>query len=127
MQEPGRPETSQRVAVKAVGRAIHLVSFALSHATESGVPLERLVELTGWEPELVSEAVARAPYPLRPPAQHFLARLAPPGLDPGAVAQAAASADATARLQELTCREASDLAASSNQTWVVPRGRPNDW
>jgi hypothetical protein len=113
MQELGRPETSQHVAVKAVGRAVHLVSFALRHATESGVPLERLVELTGWEPELVSEAVARAPDPLRPPAQHFVARLAPAGLDPSAVAQAAASAEATARLQELTQRILADVDAWS--------------
>src|SRR4051794_17380343 len=94
MQETGRPEAGQHVAVKAVGRAVHLVSFALRHATESGVPLDRLVELTGWEPELVSEAVARAPDPLRPPAQHFVARLAPTGFDPSAVAQAAAGAQA---------------------------------
>ena len=49
MQEPGRPESGQHVAVKAVGRAVHLVVFALRHAAESGVPLERLVELTGWD------------------------------------------------------------------------------
>ena len=60
MRELGRPESGQHVAVKAVGRAVHLVSFALRHAAESGVPLDRLVEVTGWEPELVSEAVARA-------------------------------------------------------------------
>jgi hypothetical protein len=108
MQEPGRPETSQHVAVKAVGRAVHLVSFALRHATESGVPLQRLVELTGWEPELVSEAVARAPDPLQPPAS-LVARLAPAGLDPVAVAQAAASVEATARLQALTQRILADV------------------
>jgi hypothetical protein len=113
MQELGRPESGQHVAIKAVGRAVHLVSFALRHATESGVPLERLVELTGWEPELVSEAVARAPDPLRPPAQHFVARLAPAGFDPSAVAQAAASAEATARLQELTQRILADAEAWS--------------
>ena len=113
MQEPGRPETSQHVAVKAVGRAVHLVSFALRHATESGVPLDRLVELTGWEPELVSEAVARASDPLRPPAPHFVAQLAPAGLDPSAVARAAASAETTARLQELTQRILTDVEAWS--------------
>ena len=91
MQELGRPETSQHVAVKAVGRAVHLVSFALRHATESGVPLERLVELTGWEPDVVTEAVARAPDPLQPPVS-LVARLAPAGLDPDAVAQAAVGA-----------------------------------
>jgi hypothetical protein len=113
MQELGRPESGQHVAIKAVGRAVHLFSFALRHATESGVPLERLVELTGWEPELVSEAVARAPDPLRPPAQHFVARLAPAGFDPSAVAQAAASAEATARLQDLTQRILADVEAWS--------------
>ena len=113
MQELGRPESGQHVAIKAVGRAVHLVSFALRHATESGVPLERLVELTGWEPELVSEAVARAPDPLRPPAPHFVAQLAPAGLDPSAVAQAAASAEATADLKELTRRILTDVDAWS--------------
>ena len=113
MRELGRPETSQHVAVKAVGRAVHLVSFALRHATECGVPLDRLVELTGWEPELVSEAVARAPDPLRPPAQRFVAQLAPAGLDPRAVAQAAASAEATSRLQDLTQRILADVDAWS--------------
>jgi hypothetical protein len=113
MQELGRSESGQHAAVKAVGRAVHLVSFALRHAAESGVPLERLVELTGWEPELVSEAVARAPDPLRPPAPQFVAQLAPAGLDPSAVAQAAASAEATADLKELTRRILTDVNAWS--------------
>jgi hypothetical protein len=114
MQEPGRPATGQHVAVKAVGRAVHLVSFALRNAKKLGVPLERLIELTGWEPELVSEAVAREPDPLRPPAPGFVAQLAPAGLDPGAVAQAAASVEATARLQALTQRILADVG---NDEW----------
>src|SRR5829696_6974034 len=113
MRELGRPESGQHVAVKAVGRAVHLVSFALRHAAECGVPLARLVELTGWEPELVREAVARAPDPMRPPAASFVARLAPAGLDPDAVAQAAASVEATADLKELTQRILTDVAAWS--------------
>jgi hypothetical protein len=96
MHELGRPETGQHVAVKAVGRAVHLVTFALRHAAESAVPVERLAELTGWEPQLVNEALARAPE------SSFVARLAPPGLDPAAVARAAAIVEATARLQVLT-------------------------
>jgi hypothetical protein len=112
MQELGRPERGQHVAVKAVGRAVHLVSFALRQAAGAGVPLERLAELTGWESELVSEAVARAPDPLRPPAQHFVAQLAPAGFDPGAVAQAAATAEATAHMQALTQRILADV-----ETW----------
>jgi hypothetical protein len=99
MQELGRPEAGQHVAVKAVGRAVHLVTFALRHAAECGVPIERLVELTGWEPRLVNEALAPGPEP------SLVARLAPAGLDPHAVAHAAA----TARLQALTQRILADV------------------
>jgi hypothetical protein len=45
---------------------------------------------------------------MRPPAASFVARLAPAGLDPGAVAQAAASVEATARLHGLTRRILAD-------------------
>ena len=113
MQALGGSETSRHLAVKAVGRAVHLVSYALRHATRCGVPMDRLVELTGWDPELVEEAVARAPDPLRPPASRFVARLAPAGLDPDAVAQAAASAEATARVHELTRQILADVDAWS--------------
>jgi hypothetical protein len=84
MQELGRPESGQHVAVKAVGRAVHLVSFALRHAADSGVPVERLVLLTGWQPQLVDEALARGPEP------DVVARLAPAGFDSAAVASIAA-------------------------------------
>jgi len=113
MEELGRSETSRQIAVKAVGRAVHLVSYALRHATRCGVPMDRLVELTGWDPELVSEAAARAPDPMRPPASRFVAQLAPAGLDPGAVAQAAASAEATARMHELARQILTDVDAWS--------------
>jgi hypothetical protein len=59
MQQLGRPETGQHVAVKAVGRAVQLVSFALKRAAEIGVPFERLIELTGCDPDLVREALER--------------------------------------------------------------------
>jgi hypothetical protein len=103
MQERGRPESGQHVAVKAVGRAVQLVVFALRHAAESGVSLERLMELTGWEKQLVDEALARAPDP------RMISRLAPAGLDPVAVARAAAGVEATARLQALTQRILADV------------------
>jgi hypothetical protein len=103
MRELGRPESGQHVAVKAVGRAVQLVVFALRHAAESGVPLEQLMEATGWEKQLVDEALARTPDP------RFVARLAPAGLDPDAVAQAAASIEATAHLQALTQRILADV------------------
>jgi hypothetical protein len=113
MHELGRPETGQHIAVMAVGRAVHLVSFALRQAAERGVPLERLVELTGWAPELVTEAVEGAPDPLRPPPT-LVAKLAPAGLDADAVARATASAEATSRLQALTQRIDADVAGQAS-------------
>ena len=104
MQQLGRPEAGQHVAVKAVGRAVALVSFALKRAAEGGVSFEGLVELTGWEPDLVREGLERAA-----PEPWFIARLAPPGVDARAVAQAAAAFDALARLQDLVQRVLADL------------------
>lgn len=103
MQQPGRPAAGQHVAVKSVGRAVHLVSFTLRRAAEAGVPFERLVELTGWEPDLVREGLERVPEP------RAIARLAPAGVDPGAVAQAAAVFEAITRLRELTQRVLDDI------------------
>ena len=107
MREPGRPESGQHVAVKAVGRAVHLVIFALRHAAENGVPVARLIELTGWERQLVEEALVSAPQP------SLVARLAPAGFDPDAVAQAAATIEATARLQALMQRILADVRDGS--------------
>lgn len=104
MQEAGRPESGQHVAVKAVGRAVHLVSFALRHAADSGVSVERLAELTGWDPRLVVEILERAPEP------GYVARLAPPAFDPRAVALAAAAHEEAARLQGLAQRILADVA-----------------
>jgi len=97
VQESGRPEAGQYVAVKVVGRAVHLVSFALRRAASAGVPFERLVELTGWEPDLVREGLERDVA-----APHVVARLAPAGIDALAVAQAAASFETIRSLRQLT-------------------------
>ena len=97
MQELGRPEAGQHVAIKVVGRAVQLVSFALRRAAAAGVPFERLVELTGWEPDLVREGLERAV-----PEPQVVARLAPAGFDARAVAQAAATFEASRCLRELT-------------------------
>jgi hypothetical protein len=59
----GRPESGQRVAVKAVERALELLSLVLKRAVASGASLERLSELTGWELDLVQALVER---PLEP-------------------------------------------------------------
>jgi hypothetical protein len=104
MQELGRPEAGQHVSVKSVGRAVHLVSFALKRAADTGVPFERLVELTGWESDLVREGLERVT-----PEPWFVARLAPAGADARAVAEAAASFAATTRLQDLTRRVLADV------------------
>ncbi len=103
MQQLGRSEASEHVAVKAVGRAVHLVTFALEHAAETGVPLERIVELTDWDTQLGHEALERGPEP------SLVARLAPAGLDPGAVAHAAASIEAAGRLLALMQRILADI------------------
>jgi hypothetical protein len=104
MRELGRPEAGQHVSVKSVGRAVHLVSFALRRAAEAGVPFERLVELTGWESDLVREGLERVV-----PEPWFVARLAPAGADARAVAQAAARYEVTTRLQGLTQRVLADV------------------
>jgi hypothetical protein len=108
MQERGRSEAGQHVAVKAVARAVQLVSFALKRAAEVGVPFERLVELTRWEPDLVREGLERAA-----PEPWFVARLAPPGVDAGEIAEAAAAFDALGRLRDLTQRVLADLDAET--------------
>jgi len=95
MEAGGRPETGQRAAVKAVGRALQLVAFVLQRAAAAGVSVERLAELTRWEPELIRQALERPPEPA------LVARVAPAALDPTAVARAAASFGAEQRLRAL--------------------------
>ena len=95
MDVAGRPEAGQRAAVKAVGRALQLVAFVLQRAAAAGVTPERLGELTAWEPELVRELLARRPEPA------LVTRIAPRGLDPAAVARAAASFEAEQQLRAL--------------------------
>jgi hypothetical protein len=108
IQLGGRSPSSQQTATRALARGVQLVSFTLSRAAASGVPFARLVELTGWDEELVRETLGRGPEP------PVVARLTPEGLDPDAVAQAAASFEATARLDALT---ASILADVGDPAW----------
>jgi hypothetical protein len=96
MDAGGRPEAGQRAAVKAVGRALQLVSFVLARAADGGVPVERLGELIGWDPALVREAIQRPPEPA------LVRRVAPAGVDSAGVARAAASFAAAERLRTLT-------------------------
>jgi hypothetical protein len=94
--ELGRSEAGQHAAIKSVGRAVQLVSFALRRAEAAGVSHDRLVELSGWGPDLVREGLRRVPEP------HVIARLAPTGLDPRAVAHAAVGFEVLGLLEELT-------------------------
>src|SRR3954466_8299423 len=120
MAQPGRPEAGQYVAIKAVGRAVGAVSFALSRAAEADVPFERLVELTGWEPDLVRAALEQAV-----PGPRVVARLTPPGVDARAVAQVAAGFEAISRLRELTQRMLADIDADLDGEAGTPVG-PDD-
>jgi len=96
MQELGRPEAGQHVAVKAVDRAVRLVCFALRRAAEAGIPEPRLAVLTGWDPALIAQGIVETDEP------QFVARLVPAGLDRDAIAETAAGVRATARLNGLT-------------------------
>ena len=117
MAQPGRPEAGQYVAVKVVGRAVGAVTFALRRAVDARVPFERLVELTGWEPDLVRAALEQ---PV--PAPRVVARLTPPGVDTRAVAQAAAGYEAISRLRELTQRMLADVEREVAGEARSPRG-----
>ena len=110
MGDSGRSEAGRHVAVKAVGRAVHLVSFALKRAADAGVPFERLVELTGWEPDLVREGLEPSV-----PEPRFVARMAPAGPDPAAVAQAAGAFEVIGRMQELTQRVLADIDEAADE------------
>jgi hypothetical protein len=118
MQELGRPEAGQHVAVKAVGRAVQLVSFALKRAAEVGVAFERLVELTGWEPDVVRAGLEPAV-----PEPRFVARLVPAGADAREIAEAAARFEATTRLQDLTQRLLADV---DDESWSPAPAELND-
>ncbi len=108
IQVGGRSPSSQQTATRALARGVQLVWFTLARAAAAGVPLERLVELTGWDEDLVRDTLGRGPEPL------VVARLTPEGLDPDAVARAASSFEATARLDVLA---ASIMADVSDPAW----------
>jgi hypothetical protein len=95
MQELGRPEAGQHVAVKAVDRAVRLVCFALLRGSQAGIPEQRLVELTGWDPALVAQGLEQRDEP------RFVARLVPSGLESAEIARTAAGLRATTQIHDL--------------------------
>jgi hypothetical protein len=102
----GRSPSAQQTAPRSLARGVQLVWFTLSRASAARVPFARLVELTGWDEELVHEALSHRPEP------PLIARLTPDGVDPDAVAQATASFEATARLDALLASIAADVGDS---------------
>jgi hypothetical protein len=59
----GLPDSGRHAAGKAVGRSVQLLSFVLRRATDHGVTVERLGELTGLDAEPLRELLERAPQP----------------------------------------------------------------
>jgi hypothetical protein len=108
MQVGDRPEAARQAATRALARGVQLVSFSLARASAAGVPFERLVELTGWDETLVREAVRHGADPA------IVERVTPEGVDPHAVAQAAASSESTVRLEALLH---SILADVGDEAW----------
>jgi hypothetical protein len=107
MEVGGRPEVARLAATRALARGVQLVCFTLERAAAAGVPLPRLVELTGWDEDLVRESLGRGPEP------EIVARIAPEGVDAHAVAQAAASFEATVHLEALLDSIRADVGDSS--------------
>jgi hypothetical protein len=88
----GRPEQGRHAAATALARGVQLLTFTLTRAAAAGVPRERLVELAGGDASLVAGVLDRGPD------QSVVERLTPGGVDPRAVAQAAASFEASVRV-----------------------------
>ena len=109
VQQLGRPEAGQHVAVKAADRAVRLVCFALRRGAEAGISTQRLAELTEWDAARVTDGLTRPHDP------QFVASLAPPGLGHSFAADTAAAVTATARLDDLTQEM---LAGVLDGTWT---------
>ena len=120
METLGRPAAGQHVAVKSVARAVQLVAYALNRAADSQVPLERLAEITGWEPDVVRKGIEKASEPA------YVARLTPPGVDVRAVAAAADAFHAIDRLQDLTRRIVADVEAVAAASSTPAQADPAD-
>ena len=93
MKSVDRSAVSEEAAIRALARGVQLVAFTIRQAAASDVPLERIVELSGWDGELVRATIGEGAE------ARMVARVMPEGVDPQAVAQASASFEATARVE----------------------------
>ena len=98
----GRSATSDSAAAAAAARGAALVAFALRRARAAGVNVERLADLSEWEPEIVEDALERGPEPV-------LELALPGGVEPDAVARARATLDELGRIDRLLERISADV------------------
>ena len=96
--QSGRSAAGDSTAAAAVTRGAALVAFALRRAVAAGIDVERLAALSGWDPEVIEEALERGP-----------AAVLPPGLDVALVTRSEATLDATAELDQLLRRISADV------------------
>jgi hypothetical protein len=103
----GRPDQGRHAAATALARGVQLMAFTLTRAAAVGVPRERLVELTGGDAALVDDVLDRGPD------QSVMERLTPGGVDARAVAQAAASFEASVRVSAVVQTIMADVEDAS--------------
>jgi hypothetical protein len=103
----GRSEQGRHAAATALARGVQLMAFTLTRAAAAGVPRERLVELTGGDASVVDGVLDHGPD------QRVVERLTPGGVDSRAVAQAAASFEASVRVGAVVQTIMADVEDSS--------------
>jgi hypothetical protein len=102
LAQGGRPASGETSALRALARGVQLVTYALRRAHAAGIDIERLAVVSGWEPEVVLEALDRGPEPV-------LARAVPDNVDPDAVTRAAAALEALSHVEQLLRRISADV------------------
>ena len=94
----GRSAAGDSSAAAAVTRGAALVTFALRRAVAAGIDVDRLATISGWEPEVIAEALERGP-----------GSVLPADLDAALVTRSEATLDAIAELDQLLQRISSDI------------------
>ena len=97
--QSGRSAAGDSSAAAAVTRGAALVTFALRRGVAAGIDVERLARISGWDPEVIVEAVERGPAPVLPA-----------DVDAALVTRSEATLDAMAQLDLLMRRISADVA-----------------